>query len=322
MRAVTLIIGLLLGLLVAPRAAEGQQPGRVWTIGWLSVGSARQVAGLDTFREGLRDRGYVEGRNLRIERRFAENEPDLLPRLAAELVRLRVAVIVAGDSSAIRPAKEATTSIPIVMIVSGDPVGAGLIGSLAHPGGNLTGLTNMSPDLAGKRLQLLREALPTPSRVAVLGPPMTLDWREVVAATHAMGVKLLRLEVQALDAFERAFGVATDSRADALIVLPAPVTNLNARHLVHLAAQSRLPAMYPLKVYAEVGGLMAYGPNIPGLYRRAAVYVDKILKGAKPADLPVEQPTKFELVVNMKAAKALGLTIPPSLLLRADQVIE
>jgi putative ABC transport system substrate-binding protein len=232
---------------------------------------------------------------------------------------------VAGDSQAIRPAKEATTSIPIVMTVSGDPVGTGLIASLARPGGNLTGLTNISPALAGKRLQLLREALPRLSRLAVLGPrpPLNVsDWSELTAATDALGVKLHRLELNAPDEFERAFEAASASRVDALLVLPSPLTNANAKRLVRFAAGRRLPGMYPLSRYAEVGGLMAYGPNIPDLYRRAAVYVDKILKGAKPADLPVEQPTKFEFVINLKTAKALGLTIPPPLLARADQIIE
>jgi putative ABC transport system substrate-binding protein len=264
----------------------------------------------------------VEGQNLRIESQFANDKPDLLPGLAAELVRLPVAVIVAGDSLAIRPAKEATKNIPIVMTVSSDPVRDGLIASLAHPGGNVTGLTNMSPDLLGKRLQLLREALPRLSRVAALGPSGISDWRALTAATDALGVKLHRLEVSAPGEFERAFEAATENRNDGLLVLPSPLTNLNGRLLVRLAAEHRLPVMYPLSGYAKGGGLMAYGPSIPDLARRAAVYVDKILKGAKPADLPIEQPTKFELVINLKTAKALGLTIPQSVLLRADEVIE
>jgi putative ABC transport system substrate-binding protein len=310
-------------LLVAPLVVEAQPAAKVWTIGYLTVEPAGLSPGQNSFLEGLRALGYVEGKNLRIERRFANNKPDLLPALASELVRLPVAVIVAGDSRAIRPAKEATTSIPIVMTVSGDPVGGGLIASLAQPGGNVTGLSNMSPALAGKRLQLLREALPRFSRLAVLGPPQNvLDWRELKAVTDALGVKLHRLEVNAPDEFERAFEAATKGRADGLLVLPSPLTNSNATRLVRLAAERRLPAMYPLSRSAEIGGLMAYGPNIPDLYRRAAVYVDKILKGAKPAELPVEQPTKFEFVINLKTAKALGLTISPSLLLQADRVVE
>ena len=304
------------------RTAPAQPAAKVWTIGYLAVGPERPTFSHKSFLEGLRALGYVEGKNLRIERRFANNKPDLLPGLAAELVRLRVAVIVAGDAQAIRPAMKATTSIPIVMTVSGDPVGRGFVGSLARPGGNVTGLTNISPDLAGKRLQLLREALPRFSRLAVLGPRYVADWRELTALTDALGVKLHRLEVNAPDEFERAFKAATEGRADGLLVLPSPLTNPNARLLVRLAAERRLPVMYPLSLYAEFGGLMAYGPNIPDLSRRAAGYVDKIFKGAKPANLPVEQPTKFEFIINLKTAKALGLTIPKSILISADKVIE
>jgi ABC-type uncharacterized transport system substrate-binding protein len=311
------------GFVIARTVAVAQPAAKVWTIGYLSVGSERSL-GKEALVEGLRALGYVEGQDLRIESRFADNRPDLLPGLASELVQLRVALIVAGDSMAIGPAKEATTKIPIVMTVTGDPVGRGLIASLAHPGGNITGLTNMSPDLEGKRLQLLREALPRLSRLAAIGPKQAenvSDWKEVTVATDALGVKLQRLEVSAPGEFERAFAAATEGRADGLLVLPGPITNFNARLLVRLAAERRLPAMYPLRMYAEIGGLMAYGPNIPDLARRAAGYVDKILKGAKPAELPVEQPNTFEFVINLKTTKALGLTIPQSVLLRADQVI-
>ena len=294
---------------------------KVWTIGYLAVGSPEFLA-YGYFIEGLRALGYVEGRNVRIERRFANNRPDLLPGLAAELVRHPVAVIVAGDSEAIRPAREATTSIPIVMTVSGDPVGDGFVASLARPGGNVTGLTNISPDLAGKRLQLLREALPRFSRLAVLGRRDARDWSELTALTDALGVKLQRLEVNRPEEFERAFQAAAEARADGLLVLPSPLTNRSATRLVHLAAERRLPAVYPLGRYAELGGLMAYGPNIPDLQRRAGIYVDRILKGAKPADLPVEQPTRLELALNLKTAKVLGLTFPSTLLARADEVIE
>ena len=309
-------------LLVAPLVVAAQPAAKVWTIGYLAVQPDGRSLAHNAFLEGLRALGYVEGQNLRIERRFANNKPDLLAGLAAELVRLPVAVIVAGDSRAIRPAKEATTSIPIVMIVSGDPVGAGLIASLAQPGGNVTGLSNMSPALAGKRLQLLRDALPRFSGLAVLGPPDALGWRELKALTDALGVKLHQLEVDAPDEFEHAFKAATEGRADGLLVLPSPLTNSNARRLVRLANEHRLPVMYPLSQSVEIGGLMAYGPNIPDLYSRAAVYVDKIFKGAKPANLPVEQPTRFEFAINLKTAKALGLTISPSLLLQADRVVE
>jgi putative ABC transport system substrate-binding protein len=310
-------------LLVAPLIVEAQPVGKVWTIGYLAAGPPeRFLRGQDSFLAGLRALGYVEGRNLRIERRFANDKLDLLPGLASELVRLRVAVIVAGDAQAIRPAKEATTSIPIVMTVSGDPVRARHITSLSHPGGNVTGLSNMSADLAGKRLQLLSNALPRFSRLAVIGTRVPWEWTALTAATDAMRVKLLRLEINDPDEFERAFEAATKGQADGLLVLPSPLTNANAKRLVRLAAERRLPVMYPLGWHAEIGGLMAYGPNILDLHRRAAVYVGKILKGAKPANLPVEQPTRFEFVINLKTAKVLGLTISPELLLQADLVIQ
>jgi putative ABC transport system substrate-binding protein len=315
-------VGMAVLLLVATLVVGAEPAPKVWTIGYLEGGPSKEAPGLAAFVKSLRALGYVEGQNLRIERRFAENKPTLLPALAVELVRLPVAVIVAGDSRAIGPAVQATRNIPIVMTVSGDPVRDGFVASLAHPGGNVTGLTNMSPDLAGKRLQLLREALPRLSRLAVLGPRGVSDWKELTGLTDALGVKLHRLEVKAPEDFGRAFKAATESSADGLLVLPSPLTNPNAKLLVRLAAEHRLPAMYSVRHYADVGGLMAYGPNLADLHRRAALYVDKILKGAKPANLPVEQPTKFDLVINLKTAKALGLRISPALLLQADRVIE
>jgi len=266
--------------------------------------------------------GWFEGQNLVIEWRFAEASDERLAALAAELVQLRVDVLVAGDSRAIPAAQHATSTIPIVMTVSGDPVAQGYVTSLARPGGNTTGLANMTTQLVGKRLELLTEAVPGVSRVAVLGPTGHPDWSELAVAAQALGLQLHTLPVASPDEFEPALAAAMREHADALIVLPSPITNLHNRQIVNLVAQSRLPAMYALKGYVAVGGLMAYGPSIPALYWRAAYYVDRILKGAKPADLPVEQPMKFEFVINLKTAQALGLTLPPLLLYQADEVIK
>jgi putative tryptophan/tyrosine transport system substrate-binding protein len=318
-----LLVMLTPGLLVAPLASPAALPAKVPKIGWLASGfppseAARQRS---PFFQGLRELGWVEGQNVTIALRYAEERDDRLPALAAELVQLGVDVLVAGDSHVISAAKQATSTIPIVMTVSGDPVRGGYVVSLARPGGNLTGLTNITAQLAGKRLELLREVVPGVSRVAVLGPFGHADWPELAGATQALGVQLLALKVHRPEEFGRALETAARERAEALIVLPAPTTNPYRRRLVDLAAQHRLPAMYALKEYVQVGGLMAYGPSIPDLYRRAATYVDKILKGTKPADPPVEQPMRFELVINLTAAQALGLTIPPTLLFPADEVI-
>jgi putative ABC transport system substrate-binding protein len=321
MRLIGLAVALALSLSLAPLAAEAQetqQSAKVRKIGWLSG----LVPPTQPFLQGLRELGWIERQNLIIERRSAEGNLERLPDLAAELVRLRVEIIVAGDSAAIDPARQATKTLPIVMTVSGDPVGAGFVVSLGRPGGNITGLTNVSPELAGKRLELLREFVPRLGRVAVLGEPRHPDWQALAAATAALGVQLQPLQVSSRDEFEDAFRLAASQGAGGLIVLPSPLTNLSRTRLVALAKSSRLPAVYALREYVEAGGLIAYGPNIPAMYHRAASYVDKILKGAKPADLPIEQPTKFELVINPKTAKALGLTIPQTLLLRADQIIE
>jgi putative tryptophan/tyrosine transport system substrate-binding protein len=321
MRPIGLAVALALSLSLAPLAAEAQeaqQSAKVRKIGWLSG----VVPPTPPFLHGLRELGWIERQNLIIERRSAEGNLERLPDLAAELVRLRVEIIVAGDSAAIDPARQATKTLPIVMTVSGDPVGAGFVVSLGRPGGNITGLTNVSPELAGKRLELLKEFVPRLGRVAVLGEPRHPDWQTLAAATAALGVQLQPLKVSSRDEFEDAFHLAASQGAGGLIVLPSPLTNLSRTRLVALAKSSRLPAVYALREYVEAGGLIAYGPNIPAMYHRAATYVDKILKGVKPADLPIEQPTKFELVINLKTAKALGLTIPQTLLLRADQVIE
>jgi putative ABC transport system substrate-binding protein len=322
-RTIGFFVTLAFGLLVAPLAAEAQLAGKVARIGWLASGFPPSEADRQRspFFQGLRALGWVEGQNITIEPRYAEEQSNRLPELAGELVQLQVDVIVAGDSAAIPAAKQATSTIPIVMTVSGDPVRDGHVASLARPGGNITGLSNLTPQLAGKRLEFITEVVPELSRLAVLGPPGAPDWPELAAATQAVGVQLLALKVHRPEEFGGAFEAAARERAEALTVLPSPLTNRYRRRLVDLAAQHRLPAMYPLKEYVQGGGLMAYGPSIPDLYRRAATYVDKILKGAKPADLPVEQPMAFELVINLKTAEALGLTIPPTLLFQATEVI-
>jgi ABC-type uncharacterized transport system substrate-binding protein len=304
--------------------AEAQEQPRVTRrIGLLALRTAE--AGrfpFQPFVRRLRELGWIEGQNITIERRYTNESNARLPDLAAELVRLKVDVIVVRDSVAIRPATEATKTIPIVFMVSGDPVATGLIDSLARPGGNITGLTNISPQLAGKRLELLKEAVPGVSNVAVLGPAANPDWKEVAFAAQQLGVHLQILHVQKADQFEKAFEAAIKGRAKALMVLPSSFTNSHRKEIVRLAANRRLPSMYAVSTFVTAGGLMSYGPNLDALQARAAYYVDKILRGAKPADLPVEQPMKFEFVVNLKTAKQIGLTIPPNVLARADKVIK
>src|SRR5215831_17073093 len=318
MRRIGLAVVLILSVVLGPPAAKAQQNDKPRRIGWLALNSPPT----SSFLQGLREVGWIDGQNLRIESRVAGGDRARLPDLATELLHLRVEIIVAGDSTAIDPARQVTKTLPIVMTVSGDPVMRGFVASLGRPGGNVTGLANLSPELSGKRLELLKEVLPRLRRVAVLGEPNQDAWPTMVVATATAGVQLQALEVRNREGFEGAFQLAARERAEGLVVLPSPLTNTYMRTLVDLAARTRLPAVYPLLVYAKVGGLMAYGPNIPELQRRAATYVDKILKGAKPADLPVEQPMKFELGINLKTAKALGLTIPQTVLLRADQVFE
>jgi len=269
----------------------------------------------------------VEGQNIAIEYRWAEGRFERLPDLAAELVRLKVDVIVSVVTQASLAAKNATRTIPIVMVAAGDPLGSGLVASLARPGGNVTGPSSMYAELAGKQLELLKETVPKVSRVAVLWNPANAVWqaqmlRATEVAARALGLQLQLLEARGPDELEGAFAAMTRERASALLVQVDVIFALHARRLADLAAKRHLPAMYGSREHVEAGGLMSYAPNIPDLFRRAATYVDKILKGAKPADLPVEQPTRFELIINLKTAKALGLTIPPSLLVRADQVIE
>jgi len=325
------VIGLFLalGLVLAPLAAEAQQAAKVPRIGWLAVNRAPNLHLSEAFRQGLRDLGYVEGRNVVIEYRDAEGKFERFPALAAELVALKVDVIVAAFTPAALAARQATKTIPVIFVALGDPVTSGLVTSLARPGGNVTGVSFLSPELVGKRLERLTQAVPGVGRVAVLWQPGDVpestakDLRtEAEVAARALGVRLQVVEARGPTDFDRAFSAMTKAHVDALSVLPSAMLFSERGRLVDLAAKYRLPAVYPWREGADAGGLMSYGPNLPDLYRRAATYVDKILKGAKPADLPVEQPTKFELVINMKTAKALGLTIPQTLLQRADQVIQ
>ena len=309
-------------LLALCGSAQAQQATKVPRIGYLTGGDSSPN---EAFVQGLRDLGYFEGKNIVIEVRNADGTMDRLPDLAAELVHLRVTVIVAVGGQATVPAKHATSTIPIVFTLVSDPVGAGLVSSLARPGGNLTGLSSVSTDLSGKRLELLKEAIPKVSRVAVLYDPTDrskiAEVKEIKSDARSLGVQLQALEVRRLDEFENAFKTASRAKAGAILVLPTSILNSNRKRIADLAVKNRLPTMLATSQHMDAGALMSYGPDYADLYRRAAVYVDKILKGAKPADLPVEQPKKFEFVVNLKTAKQIGLTIPPNVLVRADRVI-
>ncbi len=326
MRKILLVVMFTLGVLVVPLAADAQQAGKVPRIGFLGVTSESAFGDrLEAFRKGLRDLGYVEGKNLNIEVRWARGHYERLPALAAELVGLQVDVLVTHATPGTWAAKRATTTIPIVMAVSGDAVATGLVASLARPGGNLTGGTYFSPELNAKGLELLKEAFPRIRRVAVLVNPDNPQKGPMLRAM-ALTAGPLKLELQQFEArgpneFESVFAAMAKQRVDAFVTHDDSVLIDNARGLAALAAKGRLPST-GFKTFAEAGGLMGYGVNFPEMYRRAAVLVDKILKGAKPADLPVEQATKFELVINLKTAKALGLTIPQSVLIRADEVIQ
>jgi putative ABC transport system substrate-binding protein len=315
-------------MLFAPSVyAHAQQPAKIPRIGYLSFGSPSFTpARVEAFRQGLRDLGYVEGKNIVIEYRWAEGKIERLPDLATELVRLKVAVIVTAGPADTRAAKGATNTIPIVMTQDTDPVGNGFVASLARPGGNITGLATLSPEISGKQLELLKEIVPKLSRVAVFGsstvPGSAQALKETELAAVALGVQLQYLDVLDPKDIETAFRAASKGRADAIVVLGSPVLNTQRTQISELAVKSQLPATYGRPEFVEAGGLMNYGASYNDLSRRAATYVDKILKGAKPADLPVEQPTKFELVINLKAAKQIGLTIPPNVLARADKVIK
>ena len=307
---------------------DAQQPKKVPRIGYLTGATPDgQAARVKAFRQGLRELGYVEGKNIVIEYRYAEEKLDRLPALAAELVGLKVDAIVTGGAGITRAAKNATNAIPIVMAQDSDPVANGFVVSLARPGGNITGLSNVAPEISGKQIELLKEIRPKLSRVAVLrasadSPANAQQRREIERAAGAFKVILQHLDVLRPNDIETAFQAATKGRVDAVLVQQGPVFNSNRPQFVKLAVKSRLPAIYSHSQYVVDGGLMTYSASLPDLDRRAATYVDKILKGAKPADLPVEQPTKFELLINLKAARQIGLTIPPNVLARADRVIK
>ncbi len=323
------IFCLTIGLLLGSLAATAQQPPNVPRVGILAASPlSPNPHPLEAFRQGLRELGYVEGQNIVLEIRSAEGRLERLPDLAAELIRLKVDLILAGGTPSALAAKRTTTTIPIVMPGTFDPVASGLVASLARPGGNITGLSFLGAELIAKRLELLRETVPRVTPVAVLWHPgvhgegTLQELKETQVAGRALGVRLQVLEARGPSDFDRAFAAMTKERAGALMLLPSLIFTADQKRLVDLAAKHRLPAMFFFRQFVEAGGLMSYGASQPDMWRRAATYVDKILKGAKPADLPVEQPTRFELVVNMKTAKALGLTIPPSILIRADQVIQ
>jgi len=318
---------LLIAMVVMGAVVHAQQPKKIPRIGFLNaLFATNNPARIEAFRQGLRDVGYVEGKNIVIEYRYAQRKFDRLPALAAELVRLKVDVIVTSASRETRAAKETTSTIPIVMTNDADPVATGIVASLARPGGNITGLSTLSPELSGKRLELLKEIVPKLSRVAVLRSsisPGNMDTlREVETAAQELKIKLQYLDVLNPNDIETAFRAAGKELADAVIVLSDSILTSQRRQIIDLAVKSRLPASYPRPEFVESGGLMTYGVSLVDNYRRAATYVDKILKGANPADLPVEQPTKFELIVNLKAAKQIDLTIPPGVLARADRVIK
>jgi putative ABC transport system substrate-binding protein len=325
MRRNVMCLTLCAMLLALSASAQAQRPGKIPRIGFLTGSPSVFPGRIEAFRQGLRELGYKEGKNIVIEWRYSEGKLDRLPTLAAELVRLKVDIIVSGGPTPTGFLKEATTTIPIVMAFHTDPVGTGLVASLARPGGNITGLSVLSPELGGKRLELLKEIVPKLSRVAVLGsstlPGNAQTLRETELAAGALGVKLQHFDVLSPKDMEAAFRRAVKERADAVLALGNTVLNAHRTQVAELAVKSRLPAMYYAAEFVEAGGLMFYGVDFADLYRRAATYVDKILKGRTPADLPVEQPIKFEFIINLKTAKQTGLTIPPNVLARADRVI-
>jgi ABC-type uncharacterized transport system substrate-binding protein len=327
MRLIGLAVILTVGLVVAPLAAEAQQAGRTVTIGYLGNSSpSLESNAVEAFREGLRQLGYVEGHNLIIKYQWAEGQQGRSAVLAAELVRLKPDVILTSGTPGTHAAKQATQSIPIVTALAGDPVATGLVSSLAKPGGNVTGLATLNEELEGKRLEIFKQVVPKLSRVAVLlnpaNPFTTIALKGTRSAAEALGVKLQPVEVRGTNDLDGAFATIKAARPQGLIVIPDRFLLTYRASIVQFMAKNRLPGMFPFREFAQEGGLMAYGPDTTDMYRHAATYVAKILRGAKPADLPMEQPTKFELVINLKTAKALGITVPHSLLLRADQVIQ
>ncbi len=312
--------------LISPLRVEAQQSTKIPRIGVLgATDPSTNSARIEAFRQGLRELGYIEGKNIVIEYRWAEGKSERLPDLAAELVRLKVDIIITAGPAVTRPAKGATSTIPIVLAFDNDPVGSGFVSSLARPGGNITGLSALLPELSGKRLEILKEVIPKATQMVVLGtstqPGTTQASKEIEIAARAFGVKHQFQDIIGPKDIESAFRAARKGRADAALVLSSAVVFSHRTQFAALAVKNRLPVIFPQSEFVEDGGLMSYAPNYPDLFHRAATYVDKILKGAKPADLPVEQPTKFEFVVNLKAAKAIGLTIPPNVLVRADRVI-
>ncbi|HKD42921.1 MAG TPA: ABC transporter substrate-binding protein [Myxococcaceae bacterium] len=314
-------------VLTAPLVAEAQRAGKSVTVGYLGNSSPSLEANLvDAFRDGLRQLGYVEGRNLIIEFRWADGQQERYATVAQELVRLKPDIILTAGTQGTVAAKQATQSIPIVTAVVGEPVAAGLVSSLAKPGGNVTGLSTLAPEVEGKRLELLKQAVPKLSRVVVLlnpdNPFSSIGWKAVPPAADVLHIKLQRIEAGSRSDIDRALATIKAARPDGLVVLPDRVLLAYRAPIVQFLIGNHIPAMFPFREFAQAGGLMAYGPDQVDMYRRAATYVDKILKGAKPGDLPVEQPTKFELVINLKTAKAIGLTIPQSVLGRADEVIQ
>ena len=322
-RLIRLLVILALGLFTAPFGSDAQPATKVARLGFLSLfGNARSPV-FEAFRQGLRELGYGEGQRIVIEDRWADGDHYRLANLAAELVRLKVDVIVASRTLAIRAAKNETTTIPIVIVAAGDPVGTGLVTSLAQPGGNITGLATLTTELSGKRLELLKEAVPNLSRVAVLwnsaDSAMALKFGEMQVAAEALGVTLQHLGVRDASDVDWALTMMAQSRPEALFMITDMLAAPQRQRILDFAAATRLPVMYELPEFVEEGGLMAYGPSLRDQSRRAAAYVDKILQGTKPADLPVERPTRIELVINLKTAKALGLTIPPTLLFQADE---
>lgn len=320
------MVALTFGILAALMLAEAQPVGKVHRIGWLSGAypPSGPDSSLQAFQQGLRDLGYVEGQNITIESRYGEGKSERLSELAAELVRLKVDVLVALGNPATRAAKQATSTIPIVML-TGDPVGEGFVTSLAHPGGNLTGLSDLAPELDSKRLEFLKETVPHLARLAVCMHPAIPRHRRVVQdltmAAQSLGVELQVVELRSPDEFESAFAAMTRAGAGAFLLLAGVVSEAHMRDFTALALKHRLPGMYPWRNYVDAGGLMSYGTRRPDAQRRIASYVDKILKGAKPADLPIEQPMQVELVINLKTAQALGLAMPPTVLFQADEVL-
>jgi putative ABC transport system substrate-binding protein len=319
------LVSLALALVLSAAAATGQPATKVHRIGYLGAGTPTSSPGTDAFVDGLRELGYVDGRNVRIEYRWSEGSAERLPALAAELVALKVDVIVVGGGRAISAAREATRTIPIVVAFTSDLAGAGLVASVARPGGNVTGLSAMSPELSAKRVELLHEVVPKVASVAALWSSEAgkdLRWDTTHRTAAALGITLRSFQVRSADELEAAFAAMRREQSGALLVFNDRLTNTHRAAIIALAARHRVPAMYDMRAYVDDGGLMSYGPDVPAIYRRAASYVDRILRGARPADLPVEQPSHFELVVNRKTAAALGLAIPPSVLLRATRLVE